>query len=156
MIAITNVLNDAMPNTEIFNFAWPIIIIVGGLFVMFAPFGKWRSERKARWDKWTEHKDWKRHDRHEWKKQWGSYNSHRDEGDYIESTSIFGGVRKNYITKDFKGGEIVCVFGGAEINLMQADIIDKAELELTMVFGGAKLTIPSHWIVKHEMGSLVF
>ena len=70
--------------------------------------------------------------------------------DFVDSTSIFGGANKIILSKDFKGGDIVNIFGGTELNLSQADITDKAILEMTTIFGGTKLIIPSNWSVKSE------
>lgn len=74
--------------------------------------------------------------------------------DYIDSTSIFGGIKKNVLSKNFKGGDIVNIFGGSEINLGQADINGRVELEVTQIFGGTKLVVPSNWEVKPEMTAL--
>ena len=70
--------------------------------------------------------------------------------DFVDSTSIFGGANKIILSKDFKGGDIVNIFGGTELNLTQADINGKAELEMTTIFGGTKLIIPSNWSIKSE------
>ena len=74
-----------------------------------------------------------------------------DDSDYINSISVFGGVKKNILTKNFKGGEITCFMGGAEFNLSQADIQQHVVLEVTQVFGGTKLIIPANWHVKTEV-----
>ena len=79
-----------------------------------------------------------------------------DPGDEVmESVSIFGGVKKNVISKSFKGGELVTVFGGSEINLMQADIQGKVKLEIVQIFGGTKLIIPANWQIQSEMVSIL-
>jgi predicted membrane protein len=70
--------------------------------------------------------------------------------DYINSTSIFGGTKKNILSKNFKGGNITNVFGGTEIHLGQADIQGTAVIETTTIFGGTKLIIPSNWTVKSQ------
>ena len=70
--------------------------------------------------------------------------------DFIDSTSIFGGAKKNILSKDFKGGDIVNIFGGTELNLTQADIKGKVVIELTTIFGGTKLIVPSNWSVQSE------
>ena len=74
--------------------------------------------------------------------------------DYIDSTSIFGGNKKNVLSKNFKGGDIVNIFGGSEINLGQADFNGIVELEVTQIFGGTKLVVPSNWEVKPEMTAI--
>lgn len=68
--------------------------------------------------------------------------------DFVNTTCIFGGTKKVVLSKNFKGGDLVNVFGGAEIDLTQADINDKAVIEVTAIFGGATLIVPSNWEVK--------
>ena len=70
--------------------------------------------------------------------------------DRVESTSIFGGVKKMVTSKNFRGGEIVCFMGGSEINLSQADIQSPIFLEITIVFGGTKLVVPPNWEIRTE------
>ncbi len=70
---------------------------------------------------------------------------------YIDSVSVFGNVRKVVVSKDFKGGEMVALLGGNEIDLSQADITGRIVLDVTVILGGTKLILPSHWDVKSEM-----
>ncbi len=71
--------------------------------------------------------------------------------DRVESVSIFGGIKKNIVSKNFRGGEIVNFFGGSEINLMQADVTGRVHLEVVQVFGGTKIIVPANWTVHSEM-----
>jgi len=73
---------------------------------------------------------------------------------FIDAVSVFGGMEKNIVTKDFRGGDIVTFFGGTSLNLSQSDIKEKATLELTQVFGGTQLIIPSNWKLHSEMVSV--
>ncbi|MBD1398156.1 hypothetical protein H9Q13_13355 [Pontibacter sp. JH31] len=70
--------------------------------------------------------------------------------DHVDSTAIFGGIKKNIVSKNFKGGEVVSVFGGTELNLMQADIQHPIVLEATQLFGGTTLIVPPHWQIKSD------
>lgn len=70
--------------------------------------------------------------------------------DFIDTTSIFGGAKKNIISKNFKGGDVVNIFGGTELDLTRADFSGTAIIELTTIFGGTKLVVPSNWTVKSE------
>jgi predicted membrane protein len=74
--------------------------------------------------------------------------------DFIDSTSIFGGIKKNIISKNFKGGDITNIMGGSEIDLTQADIHGTVRIDLTQVFGGTKLIVPSNWQVKAQMAAI--
>ena len=68
--------------------------------------------------------------------------------------SVFSGVKRTVFSKNFKGGEISCVFGGAEIDLLQADIQGIVTLKLDEVFGGIELRIPSNWTVQTQIDGM--
>jgi predicted membrane protein len=70
--------------------------------------------------------------------------------DGIDAVSIFGNVKKVIYSKNFQGGEIVSIFGGAEINLSQADFKSPIILEIVQIFSGAKLIVPPHWTIRSE------
>ncbi len=118
-------IDDFYPQYDIGDFTWPLIIIGIGLIVML------RAGKKNDW------------------KKWDAKNAFEEDtsDDRLDSTVIFGGAKKNIISKNFRGGEVVTVFGGTEINLMQADLNGTVVLELTQVFGGTKLIVPPHWKV---------
>lgn len=67
--------------------------------------------------------------------------------DFVDTTSIFGGTKKKVFSKAFRGGDMVNIFGGSEINLTQADFTGTAIIEVTVLFGGATLLVPSNWNV---------
>jgi predicted membrane protein len=72
----------------------------------------------------------------------------------LDIASIFGNVKKYVMTKNFRGGEIVTVFGGADINLMHADFNKVVEVEAVNIFGGTKLIIPASWEIRSEVVSI--
>lgn len=67
--------------------------------------------------------------------------------DFIESTSIFGGSKKKVFSKNFKGADVVTIFGGADIDLTQADVTGTAVIDVTVIFGGIDVLVPSNWQV---------
>jgi hypothetical protein len=83
-----------------------------------------------------------------------SNNSNYTSEDYIDTTSIFGGVHKKVVSKNFKGGDIVTFLGGSEIDLSQAEIVGTARLDVTQVMGGTKIIVPAHWEVRSEVTAL--
>lgn len=138
-------LNDYFLHGEIRRHIWPLILI--GMGILFVA----RSRRKGWEGKCFEKKNptsmpaeiitplsEERHDQ--------SYNH----DDLIDTTSIFGGTQKVILSKNFKGGDMVNIFGGSEIDLSKADINGTAVLEVTAIFGGATLIVPSNWVVKSE------
>ena len=74
-----------------------------------------------------------------------------DRSDYLVIRSVFSGVNRTVVSKSFQGGHVSCVFGGAEIDLSQADINGQVIIKLEMVFGGAKLVVPPHWAIQNEI-----
>ncbi len=70
--------------------------------------------------------------------------------DVFDIVTVFGSTKKMVISKDFKGGEIVSVFGGSEVNFIQSDFHDTVEIEVVAIFGGSKLIVPSNWNVRAE------
>lgn len=65
--------------------------------------------------------------------------------DFIESSTFFGGVKKNIVSKTFKGGNFNTTFGGTEINLTKADIEKPININSATVFGELKLIVPVNW-----------
>lgn len=74
--------------------------------------------------------------------------------EHLDAISIFGSVKKTIYSKNFQGGEIVNVFGGAEIDLTQADIKGRVIIEITQIFGGVKMIVPSHWTVVSDVAAI--
>lgn len=119
-----------------FGRIWPVVLIVLGLFIIMRPRRgwKWNPNKKtegASDSVFTEDIDYTKED-------------------FVDSTSIFGGAKKIIISKNFRGGSLVNIFGGTELDLSQADFSGTAVIELETIFGGTKLLIPSNWSVKSE------
>jgi hypothetical protein len=74
--------------------------------------------------------------------------------DYLDTVSVFGGIKKTILSKDFKGGEVVNIFGGAQLDFTQADINGRIILDITQIFGGTKIIIPSHWQVVSDIAAV--
>ncbi len=125
-----------------FNF-WPIIIILVGVYFITQSSGKKKrlSSRSTISHTPTEYGDIPLGD---------STFVSESEDDYIDSTSIFGSDKKIVLSKNFKGGEVTNVFGGSDIDLTQSDIQGRCELEVTAIFGGCTLVIPSNWVIRSE------
>jgi hypothetical protein len=66
--------------------------------------------------------------------------------DTLNVNTVFGGAKRVVGSQDFRGGEVVAIFGGVELDLRQAGMAgDSAVLEITAIFGGVELKIPQHW-----------
>ena len=74
-----------------------------------------------------------------------------DSSDVLKIDSVFSGVNRSILSKNFQGGKISCVFGGAEIDCSQADIKGTIALKVDVIFGGVKLIVPANWSVQNEI-----
>jgi hypothetical protein len=64
----------------------------------------------------------------------------------VKIDAVFGGAKRVVTSQDFRGGEVVAIFGGVELDLRQAGMTaDSAILEINAIFGGVELKIPRNW-----------
>lgn len=139
LIGFTFLMKDFYPTLVNVRILWPIVIIVFGLSLIFKSRNSEKEIRK-------------------YKKKFGHFPKAGLEGissdDFIDSVSFFSGVQKNVLSKNFKGADIVTVFGGSEISLAHADFEGEATMDITTVFGGMTLVIPPNWQVRSEVVSV--
>jgi hypothetical protein len=143
--------DDVFPGTRIGRYIWPIGIIAIGLIIAFKPnFMKWGIRQR-----WQEPPSVPQST--ETFTQTGptsskpNYDAFSTNEDQLDATAVFGGVKRSVVSKNFRGGEIVSVFGGAEINLAHADFNGVIRLEIVNVLGGTKLIVPATWDVQSVM-----
>lgn len=74
--------------------------------------------------------------------------------DIIDVMAVFGASHQAVYSKNFQGGDITAVFGGADIILTQADFPETVSLDVTAVFGGIKLIVPQNWAVKSNVTAI--
>lgn len=66
----------------------------------------------------------------------------------VEQVSIFGGGTKFVNSNSFKGGSIISIFGGSEVNLTGSKLADgDSVLDTISVFGGCTIIVPKEWNV---------
>ncbi len=134
-------LDEFYPDLINSRIVWPIIIILLGASMIYkAKFGSSRSRK--------------------WKKMAGDSNffglgdAEISPDDFVDAVSIFGSIKKQVTSKNFKGADLFTLFGGSEINLMNADFQGVAMVNLTTIFGGAEIIVPSDWSVRSDMTSI--
>ena len=117
------------------EYIWPVIIIIAGLAILFLR-PKYRTGRE-----WINER----------------YKTGTMSGDFINETAIFGGNERIITSENFKGGVVVSIFGGSQLDLRQAKLSTEVlpVIELTSIFGGSNLIIPSDWDVKVEVTSIL-
>ncbi|MBC7873347.1 MAG: hypothetical protein H7Y01_05090 [Ferruginibacter sp.] len=148
LVGGTFLFTDIYPDISIRQYIWPAALIVVGAFLVLKPRRRYSgqclgSEKKKTTTAGPGIAEATVIDE--------TYESQKDyQEDFVDSTSIFGGAKKNIISKNFKGGDLVNIFGGTELDLTRADFSGTAIIELTTIFGGTKLIVPSNWTVKSE------
>ena len=145
------------------NVIWPLAIITFGLWMIMR---RHNHSDKILWEKTNS-------DKWDWNKQSGTVPgepvvdyiakeppplsgfSTRPTGDeFLDAVSIFGGVKKIILSKDFKGGEVVNIFGGAELDFTQADIGGRIIIDITQIFGSTKIIVPPHWQIVSDVAAV--
>ncbi len=127
-------IGDIVPDIHWHQYGWPVALIIFGIFLILRPRRNWRRGQNLDLKNYSDVS--------------GEKFSNED---YISHTAVFGSVEKTILSKDFRGGSLTTFFGGTELNLIQADINGKVILDVTQIFGGTKLLVPSNWEVKSEM-----
>ncbi|MFL5788568.1 MAG: LiaF transmembrane domain-containing protein, partial [Flavisolibacter sp.] len=124
-------LNDINPTLQLRRYIGPLAIIAIGLVFILKP-------RRHNWRRWKYGDA-----QNETNSTTGIPGNvtvypteSTDRTDFIDITSVFSGVKKNILSKNFKGGDIVCFMGGSEINLTQADFTGRIKIDTTNIFGG--------------------
>lgn len=129
------------------EYFWPVALIAIGIIVIVRPGrnkAKIMASYKAGGDDDIEGEDGD-------PKKKGTYSRE----DKLDSVSIFTGNKKTVFSKNFIGGETVTVFGGTELNLLNADFDRAINIEATVVFGGLKLIVPPGWEVRSEVNAVL-
>ena len=157
LVGVVFLSDDIWPGIRLREFAIPIIIIALGLLFILSPKRMCSGRGRFR--------------RHSQRATVDAFNAPL-ENSAVQSTdvitsdgsttqeteldivSIFAGVKKRVLSKQFRGGDIVCVFGGAEINLTNADFVSPVVLDVTMIFGGTKLIVPANWELRSEVAAI--
>lgn len=134
--------NEFILQGEMRRHIWPLILIIIGVFFIFRPRNSCLSQRRKQaggiqTDAATAVNE-------------PNVEASYSQDDIIDTVNIFSGSKKVILSKNFKGGDIVNIFGGSEIDFTQADMTTPAVLEVTAIFGGATLIIPSNWAIKSE------
>jgi predicted membrane protein len=111
---------------RVWIYFWPLLIIAVGLWLIFKPRFKPFQEKAPE----IKEKD-------------------------LDAFIIFSGIKRRFSTPEFRGGKATAIFGGIDLDFTQAGLADnKATIELTAVFGGMEILVPSDWEVVVDSSSI--
>lgn len=75
---------------------------------------------------------------------------------HLNVFAIWGGGEYRIRTKDFRGGDLIALMGGFDIDLRDADIGgDQAVVNVTAFMGGGVLRVPENWAVSMQVGAFL-
>ncbi len=76
------------------------------------------------------------------------------EQDEIKLFAFMGGGELNFHSRQLKGGEVMAIWGGYELDFTEADMAgDSMRLHVYCIMGGVEITVPANWKVE-KSGSL--
>lgn len=155
LVGVVFTVNRAVPDLGFRHVLVPIGLVVLGLYLIFKPKGSF--SHKAKWKNFNQPEQFTPYTE-ESKDQVGAEEPNTQKktssNDYLDSVNVFGGSHQTIYSKNFKGGEITAIFGGCDVNLTQADFEGEIVLDVTAVFGGAKIILPPGWQVKSEVTAI--
>ncbi len=118
--------------SDLFFKYWPILLIILGISILL-----------------------KKHDGNKHAEKGTAQSQMLSDENVIDETTIFSHKKKFLTTKQFKGGKITTIFGGAEIDLVDAELADGEHLlDVVAIFGGVNLTVPSHMRIVPKLNSI--
>ncbi len=154
-------LQDYYPTVRLERFILPGVLILIGLAIISGRGGRhrrwhrqWHEDWEKEWEKSGNKDRWRQRMRGNVATGFSTTREGYTSDDFIDSTSIFGGVHKKIVSKTFQGGDVTTIMGGTEIDLSQADFTGMIRLEVTQVMGGTKIIVPPHWEVRSEVSAI--
>ena len=97
---------------------WPVILILIGGYIVISAIGKDKKNTKIKPSKHSK--------------------------DYY---GIFSEVKDNVKTKNFKGTDVYCIFGGAELDFREIELKSDAIINVYSFFGGATIRVSDNYNV---------
>jgi len=111
-----------------FDYIWPLFIIFAGINIIKNHYYGGCSASKPDWF-------------------CGSKNREYSE-DYLNFSAVMGGGGYRVSSHSLKGGRIMAIMGGFELNLRDADMEgSEMHIDVTAIMGGVELSVPTTWSI---------
>jgi hypothetical protein len=66
----------------------------------------------------------------------------------INVATMFGGVKRNVDSPDFRSADLFACFGGVEVSFRGSKIASEAVIDANAIFGGVEIQVPHGWLVE--------
>jgi predicted membrane protein len=154
---------------------WPVLLIVWGVWVMVRAFGAgddWKfrirgvindkfhkatgTETPSEFAEELKSKirdnikvNIENNVKSKFQSNWSSSTENDSVDSEFDYMAIFGGIKQRIAVKNFRGGRLLAVCGGFEIDLTRADIEGQsAVIDASALMGGGEIRVPETWIVE--------
>lgn len=83
--------------------------------------------------------------------------SSRDPGKELTAFAMMSGVKRQIVSKEFRGGDATAIMGGVELDLREASIKEgePAILDVFVMMGGVELQVPENWVIDSRVMPLM-
>lgn len=68
----------------------------------------------------------------------------------FDEVAIFGGNKTSISSSGLSGGKITALFGGTTVDLRGSQLIEDAQIDIFVLFGGTEIIVPKEWKVKED------
>lgn len=121
-----------------FDSVWPIAIIGLGIAMIYQSVGSRGASPDGT-------------NRAQWLDYINPWSRSGSEDSDLNHVAIFGGFNKRSSTQTFRGGKLIALCGGFQIDLRKAEMqTDTAIIEAVAVMGGGEIKVPEHWQVSMD------
>jgi predicted membrane protein len=131
------IIDQLYPNWHLKDFILPFAILISGVIFLLNPL---KIIRNWQWKKFKKEID---------------FAEDQSTSNMLSMNAILGGIEKTITSQDFKGGRIICLLGGVELNLVNADFQEDCTIEVTSVMGGLELIVPGNWEIVNEISAIL-
>lgn len=143
-------------NFDIGRMFLPFIFVIIGISILFHSHhdNDWRRKCRSDWRARHYHRRYG----YNWKESTNADTEQKPESfgsDILDEVNIFSGGDKKITSKAFQGGKITSIFGGGTYDFLDCELAEgKNVLEMVNIFGGAKLIVPSDWIIHLDVAAV--
>jgi predicted membrane protein len=147
-------LEKMFPSMDVFDFGWPVIIIAVGFWLIFRRSYDFNTKNTTAKEAYANDDFLNPQTAVPNEEPLTEHFKAETSESFLNAFSIFSSVKKNVLSKNFRGGEIVNIFGGTDIDFSHADINGQVVVDVVQLFGGTKLIVPPHWQVVADIAQI--
>jgi hypothetical protein len=148
LVGVYFTLQRTILDLDVARYYFPILFTALGLYLIFTPKSKafringgWNKRRRAGQapSQFKTNED---------------FNENEAGEDFVDTVNVFSATQRRIFSKKLQGADVVCVFGGCDLNFSQADFEGTIIIDIVAIFGGVKITVPPSWKIRSELTAI--